>query len=198
MIHVFGHINPDSDAICTAVVTAHWLTGRGMDARAWRLGEANRETRFIFDTAGLTLPPLLAIPLQDERVWLVDFTEPAQGPDDLLRSNVVGITDHHRLGGLITQLPPEVHIRPVGSSATLLWLLMDAEARRTLPPTLAVLLLGALLSDTVNLRSPTTTEDDMWHALPGRWKRLSWLKLRRVKMPCRRSWRPCLRHSPPG
>ncbi|MEB6537449.1 DHH family phosphoesterase, partial [Pantoea stewartii] len=124
MIHVFGHINPDSDAICTAVVTAHWLTGRGMDARAWRLGEANRETRFIFDTAGLTLPPLLAIPLQDERVWLVDFTEPAQGPDDLLRSNVVGITDHHRLGGLITQLPPEVHIRPVGSSATLLWLLM--------------------------------------------------------------------------
>ncbi|MHC9056418.1 DHHA2 domain-containing protein [Pantoea sp. y20] len=161
MIHVFGHINPDSDAVCTAVVTAHWLTGRGMDACAWRLGEANRETRFIFDAAGLTLPPLLAFPLKDERVWLVDFTEPAQGPDDLLRSNVVGITDHHRLGGLITQLPPEVHIRPVGSSATLLWLLMDAEARRTLPPTLAVLLLGALLSDTVNLRSPTTTEDDI-------------------------------------
>lgn len=161
MIHVFGHINPDSDAICTAVVTAHWLTGHGMDARAWRLGEANRETHFIFDTVGLTLPPRLDIPLQNERVWLVDFTEPAQGPDDLLRSNVVGIIDHHRLGGLITQLPPEVHIRPVGSSATLLWLLMDAEARRTLPPTLAVLLLGALLSDTVNLRSPTTTEDDI-------------------------------------
>jgi manganese-dependent inorganic pyrophosphatase len=161
VIHVFGHINPDSDAICTAFVTAHWLTGRGMDARAWRLGEANRETHFIFDTAGLTLPPRLDIPLQDERVWLVDFTEPAQGPDDLLRSNIVGITDHHRLGGLITQLPPEVHIRPLGSSATLLWLLMNAEARRTLPPTLAILLLGALLSDTVNLRSPTTTEDDI-------------------------------------
>ncbi|BAN96767.1 inorganic pyrophosphatase [Plautia stali symbiont] len=132
-----------------------------MDARPWRLGEANRETRFIFDAAGLTPPPLLSFPLQDERVWLVDFTEPAQGPVDLLRSNIVGITDHHRLGGLVTQLPPEVHIRPLGSSATLLWLLMDAEGRRTLPTTLAVLLLGALLSDTVNLRSPTTTEDDI-------------------------------------
>ncbi|RPD93181.1 inorganic pyrophosphatase [Candidatus Pantoea deserta] len=161
MIHVFGHINPDSDAICTAVVTAHWLSMRGMDARAWRLGEANRETRFIFDVAGLTLPPRLDIPLQNERVWLVDFTEPAQEPDDLLRSNIVGIIDHHRLGGLITQLPPEAHIRPPGSSATLLWLLTDADAHRALLPTLAVLLLGALLSDTVNLRSPTATEVDI-------------------------------------
>ncbi|MBK0018762.1 DHHA2 domain-containing protein [Kosakonia sp. S42] len=161
MIHIFGHINPDSDAVCTAVVTAYWLTERGINARAWRLGESNCETRFIFDAAGLTPPPLLSFPLHDERVWLVDFTGPAQGSDDLHRSNIVGIIDHHGLGGLVTQLPPEAHIRPIGSSATLLWLLMDAEMRGTLPPTLAILLLGALLSDTVNLRSPTTTEDDI-------------------------------------
>lgn len=161
MIHVFGHKNPDSDAICTAVVTAHWLTERGQTARAWRLGEASRETRFIFEAAGLTLPPLLTVSLRNEPVWLVDFTEPAQGPDDLLQSNIIGIIDHHRLGGLVTRLPPEVYIRPIGSSATLLWLLMSPESRRTLAPTLALLLLGALLSDTVNLRSPVTTEDDV-------------------------------------
>ncbi|EGP3075969.1 inorganic pyrophosphatase, partial [Salmonella enterica subsp. enterica serovar Infantis] len=96
-----------------------------------------------------------------ERVWLVDFTEPAQGPADLPESNIIGIIDHHRLGGLATLLPPEVWIKPAGSSATVLWLLMDAEMRRTMPPTLGILLLGALLSDTVNLRSPTTTEDDI-------------------------------------
>ncbi|AFI91530.1 MULTISPECIES: DHHA2 domain-containing protein [Pectobacteriaceae] len=161
MINVFGHLNPDSDAVCTAFVTAGWLNRCGRPARAWRTGEANPETRYIFEAAGLTLPPLLDIPIKGEPVWLVDFTEPAQGPADLPQSNIIGIIDHHRLGGLVTQLPPEVWIKPAGSSATVLWLLMDAEMRRSMPPTHAILLLGALLSDTVNLRSPTTTEDDI-------------------------------------
>ncbi|SCC69724.1 DHHA2 domain-containing protein [Kosakonia oryziphila] len=161
MINVFGHLNPDSDAVCTAAVTAGWLNRCGRPARAWRAGEANPETRYIFEAAGLTLPPLLNIPLKGEQVWLVDFTEPVQGPADLLQSNIIGIIDHHRLGGLVTQLPLEVWIKPAGSSATVLWLLMDAEMRRTMPPTHAILLLGALLSDTVNLRSPTTIEDDI-------------------------------------
>jgi len=161
LINVFGHLNPDSDAVCTAAVTAGWLNRCNRPARAWRPGEANPETRYIFEAAGLNLPPLLDIPLKDEPVWLVDFTEPAQGPADLLQSNIIGIIDHHRLGGLVTQLPPEVWIKPAGSSATVLWLLMDAEMRRSILPGHGILLLGALLSDTVNLRSPTTTEDDI-------------------------------------
>lgn len=161
MINVFGHLNPDSDSVCTAVVTAGWLNRRGRPARAWCPGEANLETRYIFETTGLSVPPLLDIPLSGETVWLVDFTEPTQGPADLVLSNVIGIIDHHRLGGLVTQIPPEVWIKPAGSSATVLWLLMDAEMRRSMPPTHGILLLGALLSDTVNLHSPTTTEDDI-------------------------------------
>ncbi|KLV67230.1 manganese-dependent inorganic pyrophosphatase [Citrobacter murliniae] len=160
MIHVIGHLNPDSDAICTATMTARWLTLRGQQATAWRAGEANRETQFIFKHAGLALPELLTFPLTDQDVWLVDFTEPAQGPDSLPESNVVGIIDHHRLGGLITRLPPEVWVKPVGSSATLLWQLMADDVRSQLSPAEAILLLGAVLSDTVTLRSPTTTPDD--------------------------------------
>lgn len=161
MIHVFGHTHPDSDAICTAVVTASWLSKQNRPAKAWRLGVANRETEFIFDTAGINLPPLLNISLRDEEVWLVDFNEPAQGPIDLHQAQVKGVIDHHRLGGIITQLPPEVWIKPVGSSATLLWMLMGPELQKNTLPTHAILLLGALLSDTVNLKSPTTTEDDI-------------------------------------
>ncbi|KAA0349022.1 inorganic pyrophosphatase, partial [Salmonella enterica subsp. enterica serovar Typhimurium] len=97
--------------------------------------------------------------LTDRDVWLVDFTEPAQGPASLAESNVVGIIDHHRLGGLVTRLPPEVWVKPVGSSATLLWQLMSEEERSQLSAAEAVLLLGAALSDTVTLRSPTTTSD---------------------------------------
>ncbi|HGW5057542.1 TPA: DHHA2 domain-containing protein [Citrobacter koseri] len=160
MIYVIGHLNPDSDAICTAMMTARWLTLRGQEAVAFRTGEANRETQFIFAQAGLPIPERLSVPLTDRDVWLVDFTEPAQGPDSLAQSNVVGIIDHHRLGGLITRLPPEVWVKPVGSSATLLWQLMTDAIRKQLSPAEATLLLGAVLSDTVTLRSPTTTPDD--------------------------------------
>ncbi|EPU6467902.1 manganese-dependent inorganic pyrophosphatase [Citrobacter amalonaticus] len=160
MIHVVGHLNPDSDAICTAFMAARWLNMRGRQASAWRLGEANRETQFLFERAGLDMPPLLTMPLTDLDVWLVDFTEPAQGPETLMASNIVGIIDHHRLGGLVTRLPPEVWIKPVGSSATLLWQLMSPEDRAQITSAQALLLLGAILSDTVTLRSPTTTADD--------------------------------------
>ncbi|POT55238.1 manganese-dependent inorganic pyrophosphatase [Citrobacter amalonaticus] len=160
MIHVLGHLNPDSDAICTAFMTARWLNFRGQEACAWRLGEANRETRFIFAQAGLPVPPLLSHALTDRDVWLVDFTEPTQGPASLSDSNIVGIIDHHRLGGLVTRLPPEVWVKPVGSSSTLLWQLMSDECRGQITASQAILLLGAILSDTVTLRSPTTTDDD--------------------------------------
>ena len=159
MIHVVGHLNPDSDAICTAFMAARWLNMRGRQASAWRLGEPNRETQFLFERAGLDMPPLLTMPLTDLDVWLVDFTEPAQGPETLMASNIVGIIDHHRLGGLVTRLPPEVWIKPVGSSATLLWQLMSPEDRAQITSAQALLLLGAILSDTVTLRSPTTTAD---------------------------------------
>lgn len=160
MIHVIGHLNPDSDAICSAYMTARWLNMRGLQATAWRLGEANRETRFLFERAGLEIPALLEMPLTDLDVWLVDFTEPTQGPETLQDSNIVGIIDHHRLGGLVTRLPPEVWVKPVGSSATLLWQLMSETERAQITSAQALLLLGAMLSDTVTLRSPTTTPDD--------------------------------------
>ena len=160
MIHVVGHLNPDSDAICTAFMAARWLNMRGRQASAWRLGEPNRETQFLFERAGLDMPRLLTMPLTDLDVWLVDFTEPAQGPETLMASNSGGIIDPPRVGGLVTRLPPEVWIKPVGSSATLLWQLMSPEDRAQITSAQALLLLGAILSDTVTLRSPTTTADD--------------------------------------
>lgn len=92
MIHVVGHLNPDSDAICSAAMTARWLTLRGQQATAWRLGEPNRETQFIFAQAGLALPERLTFELTDRDVWLVDFTEPAQGPQSLADSTSWGLS----------------------------------------------------------------------------------------------------------
>ncbi len=124
------------------------------------MGKLIAKTRFIFEQAQLSVPALLTDSLADRDVWLVDFTEPTQGPASLAESNVVGIIDHHRLGGLVTRLPPEVWVKPVGSSSTLLWQLMTPAIRQMITPAEALLMLGAVISDTVALRSPTTSPDD--------------------------------------
>jgi manganese-dependent inorganic pyrophosphatase len=118
MIYVFGHQNPDSDSICSALVTADWLTMLGKSATPFRLGEITLKLHSF--CSRLALPPRLLDEDLSE-VWLVDFTDAEQGPPSLALSNIVGIIDHHRLGTVMTQNPPDVWIRAVGCCATILW-----------------------------------------------------------------------------
>ncbi len=57
MIYVFGHQNPDSDSICSALITADWLTNLGKRATPFRLGDITPETAFILQQAGVAPPP---------------------------------------------------------------------------------------------------------------------------------------------
>lgn len=157
MLHVFGHKNPDSDSICTALVTADWLNRQGRQAQAYALGEPIAETRFILETAGVDAPPLLQGSVANKSVFLVDFSELEQGPEGLAEADVQGLIDHHRIGTLITRGPLDAWIRAVGCSATALLELMGYD---TLSRPQARLLLGAIISDTFNLTSPTTTARD--------------------------------------
>ncbi len=161
MISVFGHLNPDSDTVCSALIAADWLNAQGRPAQAFRLGEINPETRFILQKAGVEAPPLLEGNLADKEVWLVDFSEFEQGPPSLPHSNILGIVDHHRLGTVTTRNPAEVWVQPLGSCATLLWQLIARESDQVVSAAQATLMLGALLSDTVALTSPTTTPVDV-------------------------------------
>lgn len=160
MINVFGHLNPDSDSVCSALVTADWLSHQGKAAKAWRLGKLNPETTFILEQAGRNAPDLLEDDLTDKPVWLVDFSYFEQGPSSLAAANILGIYDHHNLGTVTTKSPLEMIVKPVGSTATLLWMLIAQEDSVTLSQSQATLLLGAVLSDTVCLTSSTTTETD--------------------------------------
>lgn len=157
MLHVFGHKNPDSDSICTALVTADWLNGQGRPAQAFALGSPIAETRFILETAGVEAPPVLTGSVADKPVFLVDFSELEQGPEGLADADVQGLIDHHRIGTLITRGPLDAWIRAVGCSATVLLELMGYDK---LSRAQARLLLGAIVSDTFNFTSPTTTEQD--------------------------------------
>ena len=159
-IYVFGHRNPDSDAICSALVVADWLNYTGRPAKPWRLGDITPETQYILNSAGVSQPDLLTADLTDKTVWLVDFTDAEQGPSSLMDSNVIGIIDHHRIGTLITRNPPDVWVRSVGCCGTVILSILMHESPMPLTATQAVLLMGAILSDTVALTGPTTTSQD--------------------------------------
>lgn len=158
MIFVVGHKNPDSDSICGALVAAELLKARGLEATPVRQGDINRETQHILATAGVDQPELRTS-VAGEKVWLVDYTDLAQAPDDINQAEILGIVDHHRLGDVMTVNPLEAWIWPVGCTCTILFNLFKMENAPITRP-LAILMMSAILSDTVGFASPTCTPKD--------------------------------------
>lgn len=75
-VPVFGHLNPDTDTIVTSIVFAKWLQSNNVNAKPYRLGELNRETKFVLNTAGVVEPDMLPENLpEDTEVALVDHNE---------------------------------------------------------------------------------------------------------------------------
>ncbi|WP_305416114.1 manganese-dependent inorganic pyrophosphatase [Photobacterium leiognathi] len=158
MIQVVGHKKPDSDSICSALVCTALLKARGLDVTAIRQGEPNCETQHILEVAGVTAPELRTS-VAGEKVWLVDYSDLAQAPDDLAEAEVVGIVDHHRLGDVMTINPLEAWIWPVGCTCTVLFNMFKIEGHE-ITRELALLMMSAILSDTVGFASPTCTQKD--------------------------------------
>jgi manganese-dependent inorganic pyrophosphatase len=96
---------------------------------------------------------------QPRKVILVDHAEESQSAPGIEQAEIVEILDHHHIGSIETRVPVRATFDPVGSTATLVFERFAAEG---LEPTRssATMLLAALLSDTVVLTSPTTTDRD--------------------------------------
>ncbi|WP_104991527.1 manganese-dependent inorganic pyrophosphatase [Deinococcus sp. NW-56] len=159
MLPVFGHTNPDTDAIASALVYARLLTRQGTEARAYRLGDLNFETPYVLREAGVDAPELLPDLPAGTAVALVDHNESAQSVANLGELTVTRVVDHHKLGDLTTAQPAYLRFEPVGCTATIL-LALHREAGLTVEPVDARLMLSAILSDTLHFRSPTTTGRD--------------------------------------
>ena len=159
MLSVFGHLNPDTDAITAAIVYARLLQRQGLEARAYRLGELNFETAYLMRELGVEAPELLSELPAGAPVALVDHNESAQSLPNLNELQVTRVVDHHKLGDLTTASPAYLRFEPVGSTGTLL-LKLHREAGLTVEPQDAALMLSAILSDTLHFRSPTTTAED--------------------------------------
>ncbi|MGL5336589.1 MAG: manganese-dependent inorganic pyrophosphatase [Enterovibrio sp.] len=154
-----GHKSPDSDSICGAIALAYLKNQLGETAVATRLGEISPETAFILQHFGVDAPEL-KLSYAGEQVYIVDHSEVSQAPDDIAEATIVGIVDHHKLGDLTTNTPLECWIRPVGCSNTIIKMMFD-HYHIEIPPSIAGIMLCAILSDTVIFKSPTCTTADL-------------------------------------
>ncbi len=157
-VFVFGHKNPDSDTVCSAIALADLKSKLGVECTPVAQGEINPETAFILDKFGVDVPEVKTA-FAGEKVFLVDTSDLAQLPDDIAQAEVLGVVDHHKLGDLTTSNPLECWIWPVGCSATVIKSMYDFFGIE-IPKSIAGIMLCAILSDTVIFKSATCTDKD--------------------------------------
>lgn len=156
--YVFGHTTPDSDSIVGAHSLSYLKNQLGEDCVPTRQGEISPETAFILDKFGYE-KPMLKTNYAGENVYLIDFMESSQSPQDIDEATILGIVDHHKLGDLKTATPLEMWVRPVGCSNTIVKQMYDYHGIE-IPKDLAGMMMCAILSDTVIFKSPTCTKED--------------------------------------
>lgn len=160
-VFVFGHKNPDTDSICSAIAYAELKSKLGMNAVPVRLGEVNGETKFALDCFNVEVPRLVE-KVSDEvnNVILVDHNERQQSADDIDQVRILEVIDHHRIANFETSDPLYYRAEPVGCTATILKKLYKehgVEIRKEI----AGLMLSAIISDSLLFKSPTCTEEDV-------------------------------------
>ncbi|MDG5471843.1 manganese-dependent inorganic pyrophosphatase [Jeotgalibacillus sp. ET6] len=158
---IFGHKNPDTDTITSAVVYAYLKNQIGSNAEPVRLGEINEETQFVLNYFETDVPRLVEkVASEADRVILVDHNERQQSADDIEDVRIAEVIDHHRISNFETSEPLYFRAEPVGCTATIL-LKLFKENQVEVPKDMAGLMLSAIISDSLLFKSPTCTEEDI-------------------------------------
>ncbi|MFV0557201.1 MAG: manganese-dependent inorganic pyrophosphatase [Enterococcus sp.] len=160
-ILVFGHQNPDTDAIGSAIALANLQTALGKDAEAVALGTPSEETQYALDRFELSAPRVVeTVANEVQEVILVDHNEFQQSVTDIAEVNILAVVDHHRIANFETANPLFYRAEPVGCTCTII-LKMYKENQITIPKEVAGIMLSAIISDTLLFKSPTCTPEDV-------------------------------------
>lgn len=158
---VFGHQNPDTDAITSAISFAYLQNKLGNEAEAVALGTPNEETQFALDFFKKAAPRVVEkVANETDRVALVDHNEAQQSVSDVANVEVQFVVDHHRIANFQTANPLYYRAEPVGCTNTIIYKLYK-EAGIEIPSDIAGLMLSAIVSDTLLFKSPTCTKQDI-------------------------------------
>ncbi|RXV62664.1 manganese-dependent inorganic pyrophosphatase [Roseovarius sp. A46] len=158
---VFGHKSPDTDSTGSPILWAWYLNEvQGGDAEPVLLGEPNTEAAFMLDRWNLPKPRIIEGVEAGQPCVIVDTNNPAELPEAINDADVRAIIDHHKLvGGLETKGPIDITVRPLACTATIMVDLMGDDAAK-MPEAMKGAALTCILSDTLEFRSPTTTDHD--------------------------------------
>lgn len=159
-ILIFGHKNPDTDSICSALVKANLETKLGKKVKAARLGNVSKETQYILDYLGIEAPEFVSNIENGTEVMLVDHNEFDQSADNIENLKIVSVTDHHRISNFHTAEPLYYNAKPYGCTNTLLFEEYKANGVE-IDSKIATLMISAIISDTLLLKSPTCTKYDI-------------------------------------
>ena len=160
-VQVLGHKSPDTDSTGSPIIWAWYLNEiKGVAAEAKLLGEPNTEAAFMLQRWNLDKPAIIADVADDQPVVIVDTNNPAELPANINGADVQAIIDHHKLvGGLETKGPIDITIRPLACTATIMYDLIGDDMAK-MPDAIKGAMLTCILSDTLEFRSPTTTQED--------------------------------------
>jgi manganese-dependent inorganic pyrophosphatase len=158
---VFGHKSPDTDSTGSPIIWAWYLNQiKGVEAKPMLLGEPNTEALFMLDHWNLPKPEIMTELAADTPVVIVDTNNPSELPANINDADITGIIDHHRLvAGLETRGPIEINIQPLACTATIMWKMIGKDWAQA-PREIKGAALSCILSDTLEFRSPTTTQED--------------------------------------
>ena len=157
-ILIFGHKNPDTDSICSSIVMEDLEKKLGNDCMAVRTGKINKETQYVLNYLGIEEIPYIEDVEEGAKVILVDHNEATQSPTNIGNAKILKVIDHHTIN---FKAPYLLYYRaePVGCTSTVLYHLY-VENKFEIEKNIAVLMLSAIVSDTLLFKSPTCTEED--------------------------------------
>ena len=158
---VFGHLSPDTDSTGSPIIWAWYLSQiNGIEAEAVLLGEPNTEANFVLKRWNLTKPRIISKIDKNQSVVIVDTNNPAELPAAINDADITTIIDHHKLvGGIETKNPINIRIEPLACTATIMHKMIDKDLEKA-PDAIKGAMLSCILSDTLEFRSPTTTDED--------------------------------------
>lgn len=156
---IFGHKSPDTDTICSAIVMENLQKKLGKEVEAVRLGNLNKETEYVLNYLGITPPKMIEKIEDGQEVILVDHNEFSQSVENIENAKVKMVVDHHRICDFQTSEPLYYRAEPVGCTCTILYKLYK-ENNIEIDKTIASLMMSAIISDTLLLKSPTKTVED--------------------------------------
>ncbi|MGC1504109.1 MAG: manganese-dependent inorganic pyrophosphatase [Sulfitobacter sp.] len=163
---VFGHKSPDTDSTGSPIIWAWYLSEiMGVAAKPVLLGEPNTEALFMLEHWNIDKPEIVSEVAAGTSVVIVDTNNPAELPAGINDCDIKAIIDHHRLvGGIETKGPIHMVIQPLACTATIMYNTIGKDWAKA-PKAVKGAALSCILSDTLEFRSPTTTDTDKEVAL---------------------------------